>query len=307
MTGTHAPRTSRLRLAIAASILSIATSAIPAFAQTSAVASTDDSHSGVSSSTDWKAYLSDDMPADGSAAPAASAAGGQYGQYPRGNNRYPGYESQWSHVAIEAGAGFTAPVGNTTNFSTADIYNGYLSPNQTFGYNINVGGGWNFTKRFGALLEYSWNRNKIPGSYTEALYNIEDLGSYGYTSLSGNVNTWSFTIDPIFYLPFSKKNGAYVTGGGGFYRKVTNFTEPVTECYYYCYDVGVTVAHYSSNQGGLNLGVGFYRKVFGEDSNAKLYAEARYVWVDSPGPSASNYYNGSGTESLIPVTFGIRF
>ncbi|MFT4113104.1 hypothetical protein [Silvibacterium sp.] len=308
----------RLRFVIAASLFALATSAIPALAQSAsqgdATAASDNGHSGYSSSTDWKAYLNDDMPADGSAATAASpAAGGQYGtyggQYPRGNNRYPGYESNntWSHIAIEAGAGFTAPLGNTTNFSVTDIENGLLAPNQTYGYNINVGGGWNFSKRLGVLLEYGWNRNKIPGTYTTELYNIEDLGAYGYNSLSGNVNTWSFTIDPIFYQPITKKFGGYVTGGGGFYRKVTNFTEPITECYYYCYDVGVTVDHYSSNQGGLNFGVGFYYKAFGEDSNAKLYAETRYVWVDSPKASASNYYNGSGTESLLPVSFGIRF
>jgi hypothetical protein len=33
----------------------------------------------------------------------------------------------------------------------------------------------------------------------------------------------------------------------------------------------------------------------------------RYVWVDSPKPVASNYYQGSGSEELIPVSFGIRF
>ena len=148
----------------------------------------------------------------------------------------------------------------------------------------------------------------MSNDYLNALNTAEGTSGSG-SSIGGNINTWSFTIDPIFYMPFSHKSGAYVTGGGGFYRKVTNFTEPVESCDYYgyCYNVPVTADHFSSNQGGANGGVGFYRKVFGEDSNAKFYAEVRYVWVDSPVASASNSYQGSGTEGLIPVTFGIRF
>jgi hypothetical protein len=279
------------RMAIVASLFAFTAATYPALAQTSTVA-TDDGHN-YSSSTDWKAYLdADGMDGSPSPAPSPKPAAGQYGS----NNRYPGYGGgdRWSHLAIEAGAGFTAPVGN-------DVRDGYDS----WGYNVTVGGGWNFTKRIGALLEYQFNRNKIPGATLSAL--AIDSGSS--TPLGGNINTWSLTIDPIIYLPVSKSMGAYVTGGGGFYRKVTNFTEPEEEevCYYFC-EVGFaneTVGHFSSNQGGLNIGVGGYWKAFGPDSNAKLYAEARYVWVDSPAATATT--NGEGSEGLIPVTFGIRF
>jgi hypothetical protein len=271
------------RIAIAATALAFAAASYPALAQTDSTATVSDSHA-YSSSTDWKAYLSDDADPTPPAPAASPAAGGQYGQ---SNRRYPGYDNRWSHLAIEAGAGFTAPVGN-------DVRDGY----DTWGYNITAGAGWNFTKRFGALVEYQFNRNKIPGATLAA------IGAPG-----GNINTWSFTVDPIVYLPLTKKFGGYVTGGGGFYRKVTNFTAPEEEeyCYYFC-EVGYaneTIGHFSSNQGGLNIGLGGYWKAFGEDSNAKLYAEARYVWVDSPSATATT--NGEGTEELIPVTFGVRF
>ena len=176
---------------------------------------------------------------------------------------------------------------------------------QGWGYNIDAGVGWNFSKRFGALIDYEFNRDGIPSKYLDQLATASQLS----TGLGGNINTWSFTVDPIVYLPMSPKSGAYVTGGGGFYRKVTNFTQSVTQCdfYYGCFGVPVTVGHFSSNQGGLDLGVGFYHKVFGEDSNAKLYAQVKYVWVNSPTANQSNNYQGSGTESLLPVTFGIRF
>jgi hypothetical protein len=284
---SYSSRTILRRMAIAASVFAFTAAAVyPALAQSDNASGSADTGHAYSSSTDWKAYLDTDG-LDGSAAATPAPApkpGGQYGS----NNRSPGYGSNtWSHLAFEAGGGFTAPVGN-------DVRDGY----DTWGYNVTAGAGWNFTKHIGALLEYQFNRNKIPGATLAA------IGAPG-----GNINTWSLTIDPIIYLPVSKTTGAYVTGGGGFYRKVTNFTAPEEEefCYYFC-EVGYeneTIGHFSSNQGGLNIGIGGYWKAFGPDSNAKLYAEARYVWVDSPTATATT--SGEGTEGLIPVTFGIRF
>ena len=276
------------RIAVAASAFALFALPYGARAQTGSASEGGQQYS---SSADWKSYLTD---YDFDGAPGASASP-QYGQ----NNRYPDYTSKWSHLAFEAGAGFTAPVGNDTHPFQAPSFN----VPETWGYNVTVGAGWNFSKRLGALLEYQFDRQKIPGATLTEL--AIDSGST--TPLGGNVNTWSFTVDPIFYQPLTKKFGGYVTGGGGFYRKVTNFTVPSLACdFFFCQFVPQTVAHSSSNQGGLNFGVGFYWKAFGEDSNAKLYAETRYIWVDSPVASNSDPWGG-GTEGLVPVTFGIRF
>lgn len=279
------------RFAIAATALAFLALPFGAHAQTATATATAASPQ-YSSSAGWRQALSNYDFAGGPAGPNAAP---QYGQYGR-NNRYPAYgSSTFSHIAIEAGGGFTAPVGNTTH------------GHQTFGYNVTLGGGWNFNRRLGALLEFQFIRNKIPGSTLTALAIANDTG----TPLGGNVNTWSLTIDPIFYQPLTQSFGAYLTGGGGFYREVTNFTVPVqtTGCdFYFCYPliVSQTVAHSSSNQGGLNIGLGFYWKAFGPSSNAKLYAEARYVWVDAPISSPSDPF-GTGTAGLIPVTIGVRF
>jgi hypothetical protein len=273
------------RIAIAASTFALIALPYAAQAQTGTAAEGGQQYS---SSSDWKSYLTS---YDFDGAPGGSASP-QYGQ---SNNHYPDYTNRWSHLAFEAGVGPTAPIGN-------DVRDGY----DTWGYNITMGAGWNFTKRLGAMLEYQFDKQKIPGATLTTLA----LDSGSTTPLGGNINTWSLTIDPIIYQPITKTVGGYVTGGGGFYRKVTNFTAPELEeeCVYYCYEgyVPATVAHSSSNQGGLNLGIGFYWKAFGEDSNAKFYAETRYVWVDSPVASESDPFGG-GTEGLIPVTFGIRF
>ena len=113
-------------------------------------------------------------------------------------------------------------------------------------------------------------------------------------------------------------NDVYVTGGGGFYRKVTNFTDPeeAEYCeYYYC---GVTtenvvVGHFSSNQGGWNVGGGFTHRVGGvyNDGTMKLFAEVRYLDVDTPAVVSTP--NGLGTTTvaagtkLIPITLGLRW
>jgi hypothetical protein len=301
------------RMLIAASAFAIGFSLNAAAQTTTSSADNSASEQTYSSSADYRAYLSTDAllggsssaePADG----ASASASPQYGGGGRRSSSYPSYESRFSHIAFEGGFGFSVPIGNDKHFNVSSLNNGDLSPDETLGYGITVGGGWNFTKKFGALLEYQFLRQGMGNDFLDAL-NAEAGTSGSGTSIGGNINTWSLTVDPIYYLPFNHKNGAYVTGGGGFYRKVSNFTEPVEECdpYYGCYDVTGTVAHFSSNQGGFNGGLGFYHKVFGEDSNGKFYAEVRYVWVNSPGPSASNSYQGSGTEGLIPVTFGIRF
>ena len=103
------------------------------------------------------------------------------------------------------------PVGNTKTW-------------QNVGYSINLGGGWNFNDRFGVLAEYSFNRANIPQN------TLTDVGEP-----NGNVHVWSLTLDPIFYYKTSGRIGGYVTGGGGFYRKLTSFTESVYEGDYCSY------------------------------------------------------------------------
>jgi hypothetical protein len=276
------------RILIAASALAIGFS-LNAAAQTTSASANSIGGQAYSSSADYQALLRTDglFGSSLSALPKSNAyASPQYGgggsRYPQ----YPNYTSKWSHLAIVAGGGFAAPVGNDTH--------GY----ETWGYNLDLGGGWNFSKRFGALFEYQFDRMKIPGTTVAA------VGAQG-----GNINSHLFLFDPIFYFYSRARTSAYITGGGGFSRKVTNFTDLQTGqvCYYFCYyqTVPVTVASFSSNQGAFDAGLGLTWKAFGQDSNAKIFAEARYVWVDSP--KATTTTDGEGTEGIIPVTFGIRF
>jgi hypothetical protein len=207
-----------------------------------------------------------------------------------GYKKYPEYaQSVFHHLAIEGGAGFDAPIGNT-------------SDRQTSGYNIKLGGGWNFNQRFGALIEYEFNRSGIPNAVLTASGAPE-----------GNVHIWGFTLDPIYYLKNNGGWGGYVTGGYGFYRRLTSFTEPVSEgygCdfYGYCYPQygSQTLSHFSSNEGGGSIGGGLTHSL--GNGGAKAYVEARYLHVAAPSSSSSTQSgSGYGATNMIPVTFGIRF
>ena len=198
------------------------------------------------------------------------------------------------HLTFEAGGGGNAP----TNES---------SPYITWGGNFTFGVGANFTRMIALMAEYQFIDDKLPGAI------IAETGANG-----GNAHIWSLTLDPVIDLFPKSENTIYVTGGGGFYRKVTSFTDPQQALYcdyYFCGVVIVNqvVGHFSSNQSGWSAGAGFEHKMGGMygDSLLKLFAEARYLDVDTPAVSASP--NGLGPATigahtrLIPVTFGVRF
>jgi hypothetical protein len=224
--------------------------------------------------------------------PRGSGAGQNEGGY-GGNSGY-GHRSFLSALTWEAGAGFNAPVQD----SVGDI---------TWGFNFNLGAGYQFNRRLSALIEYQFIHDKLPGQL------IAEVGATG-----GYAHIWSFTVDPVVDLFPKSNNDAYVTGGGGFYRKVTSFTdpEPTEYCtYFYCgigY-VNTVVGHFSSNQGGWNVGGGYQHRLGGMygDSRTKLFAEARYLKVLTPAVNSSP--NGLGVATLkedttiIPVTLGVRW
>jgi len=146
------------------------------------------------------------------------------------------------------------------------------------------------------LAEYQFMDNKLPGGL------IADAGAQG-----GHAHIWSLTLDPVIDFFPSRKNDIYVTGGGGFYRKVTSFTDPeeVEECSYFCVigTENVVVSHFSSNQGGVNFGLGVTHKV-GGDEHLKAFAEVRYLLINTPPIGEQD---GLGKTELIPVTFGVRW
>jgi hypothetical protein len=222
------------------------------------------------------------------AASLGSGSGAAAGQADNG-----GHHGIFHSLAFEAGGGASGPVGDSTNYIT-------------WGGNFTVGGGVHLNNRFSVLAEYQFIDDKLPGNL------IAETGANG-----GDAHIWSFTLDPVIDLFPKHDNSVYITGGGGFYRKVTNFTDPVESeyCYYFC-EAGVeneVVGHFSSNQGGWNVGAGFSHRLGGvyNDGTMRLFAEARYLDVLSPASAIAP--NGLGTAAvgpgtkLVPITLGLRW
>jgi hypothetical protein len=240
---------------------------------------------GESSST---AFLADSGPGDAMALRSAAAAlGSGAGGGQSGGEKHGAFSM--SHFAAEAGAGFNAPVGNDTS-------TGGGGPFITWGGNFTAGAGLHFSKRFTLLGEFQFMDDKLPASL---------IAEAGDGATSGDAHIISLTADPVIELFPKWANSIYVTGGGGYYHKSTNFNAQVC-CDFYGYAVSVNTNSFSSNQAGGNFGLGFTRRLGGVygDSTMKLFAEARYVYIHTPAITETN---GLGTTELIPVTLGFRW
>jgi len=213
------------------------------------------------------------------------------------------------------GGGFTLPTGGTHNDLTTS-------------YNIQGGVGRNFNRNFGVIAQIDWANFGIQSSTLNNLLNTYnsigavDQNGNPLSQLGGSSHVGSLTLNPIYNFAQSDTTGAYVVGGFGFYHKTANFTIPSlgTYCdpYYGCYQfqANQSIDKYTSNAFGVNAGVGFTYKP-SHFASARLYVEARYVFVDnqprpySLGSATNTYFNvfpqNSARTTYIPVTLGVRF
>ena len=236
---------------------------------------------------------------------------------PRRRYRRPNYTD--SHTNPDGSSKYSFAVGGGLTLPVQDTHT-YLSPS----YNFQVGVGRNFNKTFGVLAQFDWANFGFQGRTLANQQNIYDQYTDA-SGLDGSSHVWSFSINPIVNFYTSDTWGAYAIGGLGFYHKIATFTLPGTgtycDPYYgYCYNYqsNFPIDSYTSNAPGLSGGLGLTRKLsrFG---SAKLYAEARYVWVDnqprpfsttgtSENPSYFNVYPANSNHTTyVPITFGIRW
>lgn len=248
------------------------------------------------------------MPAMPAAVPASSAASASAAALPsapepshQDNNGNSGNYSGWHahdilhRLAIEAGGGASAPAGDKNDI--------------TWGYGFLLGAGVNFNPHLAAFLEYQFLDNKVPGAI------IAESGATG-----GHYHIWSFTLDPEYDFFPKSSNDVYAVGGGGFYRKTTNFSvlAPTQFCYYFYCSQGYapqTVGSISSDQGGWNIGGGYQHRFGGMYgmSRTRFFAEVRYLDVLSPSLQGTSPSGGLGPVTvaadtkLLPITVGIRW
>ncbi len=205
-------------------------------------------------------------------------------------------------IAFIGGAGLNVPVANTGKFYTPS-------------YDITLGAGYNFNKMFGVLGEFHYDHMGVTGGAIGVEYN--NLIALGATTddLSGfdaNAHVLAITANPVVTFSNDRSRfGAYVTAGGGYYRKTTNFTLPSygTVCDYFCYTYASNYNVDSATASGLgvNGGFGLTYKI-SSFSSERLFVEGRYHWMRIDGSNNSDFfpYNRRNSE-MIPVTAGIRF
>ncbi len=284
------------RIAVLGAMFLIAAGAVSAQGALSAFESGDSSHEAAvstaySSSNDSVMMNGNGGAADPGGIPAAPSPSGG-GQYDNSAGR-AGHDWK-SRLAFEAGGGFNVPNSST-------------SPYVKTGGQVTVGGGLHLARALTVLAEYQFIYDGLPSAI------VAEAGANG-----GNVQLWSLTLAPVIDLMPKKSTSVYVTGGGGFYRKVTNFTSPqaVEYCTYYYCGIGyqnAVIGHFSSNQGGWNVGGGVRHRFGGfyGEGKMELFAEARYL--DVMTPAVTTQPNGLGLTTvgadtkLIPISFGVRF
>jgi Outer membrane protein beta-barrel domain len=239
---------------------------------------------------------------------------------PRRHYGHPNYADSRTNAdgsekyTFVVGGGFTVPVGGTDN---------YWTPRWKF----QAGGGRNFNKNFGVLVQFDWDDFGFQTHTLNtllAIYNslgATDQSGNPLTVLGGTAHDWSFTLNPIYNFYTGDSLGAYAVVGMGFYHKTANFTIPGVAQYcdpfYGCYLISAnqTIDKYTSNAFGVNGGFGITYKA-SKFAGERFFAEVRYVWTDnSPRPfdisGDTAYFNAfpqnSARTTYIPVTFGIRF
>ena len=118
---------------------------------------------------------------------------------------------------------------------------------------------------------------------------------------------YSLTANPIVRLNPRGRCDAYVVGGGGFYRRTIEFTEPIYAMvtafdpffgilYPAAIPANAILGSFTQNKGGLSIGAGVSIRVR-ENSKAKFFAEMRYHYMFTT-PQAT---------TVLPVTFGFRW
>jgi hypothetical protein len=111
----------------------------------------------------------------------------------------------------------------------------------------------------------------------------------------GSQKYWALTVGPIVHVNERGPVDFYLTGGLGIYSQITKFKTSAELIGPYSGHYDLTSSE-TIHEPGVNGGVGFAYSLGGRN-NMKLFAEARYHRMFTPGSGAS----------FMPVTLGVRF
>lgn len=190
----------------------------------------------------------------------------------------------------------------STPLFTANIGGGFSEPvyhtdgRVNTGFNVNAGAGINLMSHLGVIGEFGFNR-----------FDLSDRSLLAAGIPGGNTRIYSVTLNPIIHLNPRGRTDAYIIGGGGYYRRTVDFTQPtiavatVFDPFFFGFvnvpvPANLVLSSFTQNKAGWNVGGGVSFRVKG-DSNFKVYAEARYHYI----------YTTPVQTTILPVTFGLRW
>jgi opacity protein-like surface antigen len=185
-------------------------------------------------------------------------------------------------IALTAGGGFTEPVVHSDS---------RFDPGFHFGF----GAGYKLHPRLTLMGEFGFYHLGVSSRI---------LNNVGAPDGSGRI--YSVTANPVVHLNPRGRFDPYLIGGGGYYRRTVEFTEPAVKTVT-AFDpffgfvpvnvaTNVVLGSFTQNSGGLNIGGGFSMRLRGE-SNTSFFAETRYHYL----------FTNPVRTTVLPVTFGIRW
>jgi len=173
------------------------------------------------------------------------------------------------------------------------------------GVGINVGAGYNFTRRHAVIGEFMWNgllTNK--GALAPLRVALQN------PNLDGSGHLFAFTGNYRFELR-GRALGTYLIGGGGWYFRTAHLSQTIAtgsgitctpawlwwgfSCESGTVTADQTVASSTTHSFGVNGGIGFTARV--GDAPYRMYVESRYHYAPSRGINTQ----------LVVVTVGIRY
>jgi hypothetical protein len=186
---------------------------------------------------------------------------------------------------FNVGGGVGFPVGQSSDFVNS-------------GGHFVIGGGRNFVTGLGVNSEFMWHDLPPKRSLLDA-----------FDAPDGSARLYAWTLNGIVRIPTKMRFGAYVIGGGGWYHRSGELTNPVlvpgqicTPPIYWwsigCVDGLVpgheVIASRSSDAFGGNIGGGLTIPV---GAGGSFYFEVRY----------HHAAHSNASTDVLPLTFGFRW
>jgi len=183
---------------------------------------------------------------------------------------------------FDIGGGATPTLGKTSNELDT-------------GWNVQGGAGFNFNRYIGVTAQVLYTGLGVTRPV------IREFNVPG-----ADAHIWGFTLNPVLRINPQGRLGIYFIGGGGYYRRVVNFTEPVqaTTLVFDPFFGIITPVTFQAKAiigtltrvgWGGNVGEGITFRV--GNGGAKLFVETRFHYISTQ----------SEATKILPITVGVQW